>query len=101
LPLHRARSDAEALALTLVHEAGRPVPQLNVRVAGEEADLVWAAQRLIVELDGPQFHLDATEDRRKQRAWEAADWTVLRLPTEDVYLRPERLLALAPAAERR
>ncbi len=101
LPLHRARSDAEALALALVHEAGRPVPQLNVRVAGEEADLVWRAQRLIVELDGPQFHLDATEDPRKQQAWEAAGWTVFRLPTDDVYLHPERLLAVAPLAERR
>jgi hypothetical protein len=101
LPLHRARSDAEALALALIHEGGRPVPQLNVRVAGEEADLVWVAHRLIVALDGPQFHLDATEDLRKQQGWEAAGWTVLRLPTDDVYLRPERLLAVAPLAERR
>jgi predicted transcriptional regulator of viral defense system len=95
LPLHRARSDAEALALVLLDEAGRPVPRLNVRVAGEEADLVWPDRRLIVELDGPQFHVDAAEDARKQRAWETAGWTVLRLPTDDVYLHPARLLALA------
>jgi very-short-patch-repair endonuclease len=97
LPLHRARSDAEALALALLREAERPMPQLNVRVASEEADLVWPAHRLIVELDGPQFHLDVSENARKQQAWEAAGWTVLRLPTDDVYLRPERLRAVAPS----
>ena len=41
--------------------------------------------------------VDATEDRRKQRIWEAAAWTVRRLPTDDVYAFPERLIALAPA----
>lgn len=100
LPVERGRSDAEVLALWLLREAGRPQPLLNEEVAGEEADLVWPAQRRIVELDGPQFHLDRSEDLRKQELWEAAGWTVLRLPTDDVYFRPERLVALAPDARR-
>jgi len=95
LPLQRTRSDAEALALELLRDAGRPRPANNERIAGEEADLIWPAWRLIVELDGPQFHLDASEDLRKQRAWESAGWTVRRLPTDDVYLHPERLVAVA------
>ena len=99
LPLHRTRSDAEALALVLLNDAVRPIPQINVRVAGEEADLVWRDRYLIVELDGPQFHLDAAEDARKQAAWEAAGWTVRRLPTDDVYERPERLLEAANVGE--
>jgi hypothetical protein len=90
LPLHRIRSDAEALAL---HILKANPPQINKRINGEEADLSWPADRLIVELDGPQFHLDAADDLRKQRTWERAGWTVRRLPTDDVYLRPERLLA--------
>jgi very-short-patch-repair endonuclease len=92
LPLHRTRSDAEALALEELRDAGRPRPRVNERIAGEEADLSWPAWRLIVELDGPQFHLDASEDLRKQGSWEAAGWTVRRVPTDDVYLHPERLL---------
>jgi hypothetical protein len=95
LPLHRTKSDAEALALEVLRDAGRPQPVVNEHFAGEEADLTWPRWRLIVELDGPQFHLDASEDLRKQRIWEAAGWTVRRLPTDDVYLHPERLLALA------
>lgn len=62
--------------------------KLNRKFAGEEADLTWPQYRRIVELDGPQFHLDATEDLRKQRKWEAAGWTVDRLPTDDVYPVP-------------
>ena len=43
LPLHRTRSDAEALALELLRDAGRPRPAVNERIAGEEADLSWPA----------------------------------------------------------
>jgi very-short-patch-repair endonuclease len=95
LPLHRTRSDAEALALERLRDAGIAAPVVNGHFAGEEADLAWPQSRLIVELDGAQYHLDASEDLRKQRLWEAAGWTVRRLPTDDVYLHPERLIALA------
>jgi hypothetical protein len=96
LPLNRARSDAEALALATIRATGRPEPVLNAQSEGQEADLAWPQHRRIVELDGPQFHLDASEDLRKQRTWEAAGWTVHRLPTDDVYLNPERLLEVCP-----
>ena len=96
LPLNRTKSDAEALALALLRDADRSPVDNNKKIAGEEADLIWRDHGVIVELDGPQFHLDASEDLRKQRIWEAAGWTVRRLPTDDVYLHPERLLALAP-----
>jgi very-short-patch-repair endonuclease len=92
LPINRTRSDAEALALHLLR--ANP-PEVNKRIAGAEADLSWPATRLIVELDGPQFHRDAAEDLRKQQRWERAGWAVRRLPTDDVYLHPERLVAAA------
>ena len=95
LPLERARSGAEVRALEVLRGAGSPLPRLNVRIAGEEADLSWASWRLIVEIDGGPFHLDAGEDARKQECWEAAGWTVRRLPSEDVYERPGLLLAAA------
>lgn len=95
LPLRRARSDAEALAVELLQAAGVPQPRLNVRIAGEEADLSWERWRLIVELDGPDFHRFPTEDARKEARWCAAGWTVRRLSTDEVYERPERLLAAA------
>ena len=96
LPLERARSGAEIRALEVLRDADRPLPLLNARIAGEEADLSWRTGRLILEIDGTPFHLDVGEDARKQRAWESAGWTVHRLPSEDVYERPAHLLALAP-----
>ena len=96
LPIARARSGAEVRALEVLHTAGRSMPALNIRIAGEEADLSWASARLIIEVDGGPFHLDAGEDARKQARWEADGWTVRRISSEDVYGHPDRLLALAP-----
>jgi hypothetical protein len=96
LPLERARSGAEIRALEILREAQRPLPQLNLRIAGEEADLSWPERRLIVEVDGGPFHLDVGEDARKQHAWEGEGWEVRRIPAEELYERPHRLLDLAP-----
>jgi hypothetical protein len=98
LPLERARSGAEVRAMEILRAAGRPLPNLNVRIAGAEADLSWPRARLIIEVDGGPFHLDVGEDMRKQARWEAAGWSVARLPADHVYERPERLLALASRA---
>ena len=100
LPLARARSGAEVRALEVLRDAGRTLPRLNAVIAGEEADLSWPAARLIIEIDGAPFHLDRGEDARKRYGWEAAGWTVHRLPSDDVYERPTRLTTLAPHAER-
>lgn len=95
LPLERARSGAEVRALEVLRDAGRALPRLNTRIAGEEADLSWARWRLVVEIDGGPFHLDVGEDARKQAAWESAGWTVRRLDSDAVYDLPGRLIALA------
>jgi hypothetical protein len=92
IPYHRCRSDAECLALEILHDAGIPKPEVNVDVAGREADLTWRERMLIVELDGPQWHLFREQDAEKERRWRSAGFTVRRLPTDDVYDRPERLL---------
>lgn len=95
LPFKRARSDAEILGFYVLREAGVPLPQLNVKVAGKEADLVWRDRKYIIEIDGPQWHQISIEDQRKQALWEGAGWTVRRLPSDVVYYEPHRLIALA------
>lgn len=94
LPLERARSGAEIRAMEILRDAGRRLPALNVVVAGEEADLVWRGERLIIEIDGGPFHLDRGEDERKRATWEAAGWQVRRIDAEEVYQRPHHLLDL-------
>lgn len=95
LQLHRCRSDAEAAAVVAIADARLEPPDINVRIAGEEADLSWPARRLIVEIDGGSFHQDKLEDARKTRAWRAAGWHVERIPAADVYDNPERLIRAA------
>lgn len=100
LPLHRTKSDAEALGLAVLDAVGVEIPLVNVKVAGEEADYVWRRHRWIVELDSHRWH-HPVEDARKTAVWEGARWTVRRVPTDDVYDRPDRLLAALPPALRR
>jgi hypothetical protein len=96
LPLDRARSGAEVRALELLRAAGIPLPELNRRIAGEEADLSWPSMRSIIEIDGEPFHLDVGEDARKEAVWRRAGWRVHRISASYVYEHPHRLLALAP-----
>ena len=95
LQLHRCRSDAEALAVVTLADAGVAVPQINVRIAGEEADLSWPERRLIVEIDGGTYHQDKLEDARKTAIWRAAGWHVTRVPATTVYDDPSRLIRAA------
>ena len=96
LPFHRTRSDAEARALELLQDAGIEPPRVNARIAGEEADLSWPGRKLIIEIDGPQYHQFKDEDARKQRRWERAGYTVRRIGSDAVYRTPGRLLVFAP-----
>ena len=96
LPLARARSGAEIRALEVLRDAECSMPRLNYRIAGEEADLSWPRDRLIIEIDGGPFHLDVGEAARKQTIWERAGWIVRRIDSDDVYERPHLLLALSP-----
>lgn len=95
LPLERVRSGSEVRALEVLRDAERPMPRLNVDVAGEEADLSWPNWRLIIEIDGDPFHKDKGADARKEDVWRRAGWEVRRLPSNDVHDRPHRLLERA------
>ena len=96
IPYHRTRSDAEAHALELLHDAGVEPPSVNIKIAGEEADLVWIEGKLIVEIDGPQYHEFRAEDERKAARWRDAGFTVRRIPSGAVYDDPAQLITLAP-----
>jgi hypothetical protein len=94
LPYDRTRSNAEARALEILLDAGIPIPLVNVRVANEEADLVWPDLKLIIEIDGPQFHLFAAEDDRKAAIWRTAGYTVRRISSDAIFAAPGELVSL-------
>ena len=97
LPYGRCRSDAEARALELLHDAGVEPPAVNLRIAGEEADFIWLDRRVIVEVDGPQYHRFRDEDARKAERWRRAGFDVRRAPSDLVYNEPRAFVALCLA----
>jgi hypothetical protein len=101
----------ESRFLELVDDHGLPRPKCQVGLAGAlgwigTVDFVWAAPRVVVEADGGAFHdriTDRENDERRDRALEAAGWTVLRFSWIDVTKRPTSVVhtlkrALAVAA---
>jgi hypothetical protein len=57
-----------------------PTPEINQVVAGEEVDVLWRRERLIVELDGHEFHERRFEqDREKDAILVSAGFSVVRV----------------------
>jgi very-short-patch-repair endonuclease len=80
------RSELEARFTRFLRRYSLPAPRRNVhmQVGGLdiEADCVWPEVRVIVELDGRQFHDNATafeQDRARDRALATHGWTVVRV----------------------
>jgi very-short-patch-repair endonuclease len=61
--IHRARSLLEAIFLKLAKDSGLPMPEVNQTVSGYEVDFLWREARVIVELDGFEYH-------RGEEAWQ-------------------------------
>ena len=85
------RSRLEEALLQLCDDHGLPRPETNTRVEGIECDAVWRDARLIVEVDGYEFHRPRgvfVSDREKDVVLRLAGWTVLRFAYEHVTDRP-------------
>lgn len=93
LDLMRVGSDSapETLLRLAMADACLPEPELQVALRVEDAssptaDLGYRLRRLAVQYDG-EHHLDdaqAFSDRRRDRAFEAAGWTVLIVDKDDL-----------------
>lgn len=88
------RSELERLFLDLCHEAGLPMPTVNVVVEGFEVDAFWPDAGLVVELDGHQFHRSRSafeRDRARDAALLLAGYRVLRITHRRLKTEPEAL----------
>jgi very-short-patch-repair endonuclease len=91
-----SRNDAERRLHRLLDEAGLRPDATNATVAGWEVDAVWHEPRLVVELDGYQFHGTRAafeRDRRKDAALLAVGYRPLRVTWRRLTDEPLRLAA--------
>jgi very-short-patch-repair endonuclease len=84
----RTRSPLEDRFAVFCRERGLPMPVFNCSVLDREVDALWPRERVIVELDGFEFHGHRAafeRDRTRDAALAVAGYRVLRL----TYLRLE------------
>ncbi len=65
------RSDFEDVFLEFVRRFNLPIPRVNTKVAGYEVDILFAPEKVVIELDGYEFHRDRrsfVRDREKGAA---------------------------------
>ena len=77
----RTRSGGERAMLRLIRAARLPTPRTNYPVAGFSADFCWPEERLIVEVDGYDFHSHRAafeRDHRRDIVHRDAGYEVLR-----------------------
>jgi very-short-patch-repair endonuclease len=55
-PTTQTRSDGEEALLALIRKANLPTPEVNAKVGNYTADFLWRKQKVIVELDGYDYH---------------------------------------------
>jgi very-short-patch-repair endonuclease len=88
------RSEAERRMLTLIRSAGLPRPEVNARVGGFEVDFLWRAERLIVEVDGFQFHSSRPafeRDRARDAELGSRGFRVIRVTWRQIVDQPQVL----------
>lgn len=93
------RSWGERRLLSLIREAGLPVPLTNRLLLGLKVDALWPDLKLVVEVDGYEFHgdRDAFEnDRARDAMLVAHGYRVLRFTARQ--LRDQPLIVLGQLA---
>lgn len=85
------QSEKEQHFLELIREHGLPEPRVNVLIEGELVDFVWPQAKVIVEVDGYQWHKTRTtfeNDHRRDAKLTAAGYLVLRFTARQITDNP-------------
>lgn len=85
------RSEAERRLLEVLEAHDLPRPETNVRLGRFEVDLLWRAERLVVEVDGYAFHGTRTafeRDRERDAELQAARFAVARVTWRQIVDAP-------------
>jgi very-short-patch-repair endonuclease len=97
----RTRSWCERRLLSLIREAGLPVPLTNRQLLGFQVDALWPDHRLVVAVDGYEFHGNRRSfgnDRARDAALVAAGYRVIRFTASQLDECPLVVLTQLAAA---
>ena len=87
------RSEFEDAFIEFASRYDLPAPITNTRLHGYEIDALFPAERVIVELDGAEFHLDREvfeSDRERDAALLEAGYVTVRITWERLKQQPAR-----------
>lgn len=96
-PTAPTRSELEDRFLDFCRRFKLPQPLVNTRVAGFEVDALFPTERLIVELDGYEFHGDRhsfESNRERDTTTLAAGFLTVRITWRRITEQPEKEAAL-------
>ena len=91
-PVAETRSELERRFLRLCDDNGLPPAAVNVVVAGHEVDALWRAARLVVEIDGFEYHGTRAafeRDRARDADLQLAGFRVLRVTSRRLSREPQ------------
>jgi hypothetical protein len=91
-PANPTRSTFEDDFLAFVRRYGLPVALINHVVLGHERDAVYPEQKVIVELDGWEFHKDRLSfnaDRARDKRALQAGWVTVRITYDGLHEAPD------------
>jgi very-short-patch-repair endonuclease len=94
--VHVTLSKLEARFLTVLQDAGLPLPQTNRLAGGRRVDCRWPDRQLTIELDSYRYHQSRhawEQDRRREREAHARGDEFRRYTYGDVFEDPQQLLA--------
>ena len=90
------RSELERDLFERLRAAGLPLPSANVTIAGHEVDFAWLGHKVIVEIDGWEFHrgrLAFERDRRRDIDLQLEGYIVLRFTWARLRDEPDAVIA--------
>ena len=104
-PTTITRSAAEERFLEMIRRARLPEPEVNARLGRFVADFLWRDERVVVEIDGYDYHRGRTafeRDHERDAEHQYEGYTVIRVTWRQLESEPELILVrVATALERR
>jgi very-short-patch-repair endonuclease len=99
------RSKGEERFLAMVRKARLPAPEVNVTEGRFDADFLWRRERIVLEVDGYDFHRGRgafERDRQRDAEHQHSDFVVIRATWRQLEDTPEAVLVwVATALARR